>query len=125
MSKLKILVVDDKKIIGDFFDFTLGFSGHDIKWVNNGFEAVEAIKNEPVKFDIVFLDIVIPHKDGVAILKEIKSADADLPVVMMSGYSVEEKRDQAQELGAVTCLNKPFEMDDVRKVVKATIGRDI
>ena len=123
MDKIKILVVDDKKIIGDLFDFTLGYSGHDITVVNNARDALDAVKKN--RFDIAFLDIVMPERDGVAILEDIKTAAPDLPIVMMSGYSVEDKRIRAKELGAVTCLKKPFEMDDVRKIVKVAIGKDI
>jgi len=122
-EKIKALVVDDKKIIGDLFDFTLGYGGHEIVWVNNAFEALEIIKN--TKFDIAFLDIVMPGKDGVCLLEEIKAIDPGLPVVMMSGYSVEDKKKRAEELGAITCLAKPFDMDDVRHVVKVALGKDI
>ena len=123
MDKIRVLVVDDKKIIGDLFDFTLGFKGHEIKVVNNAKDALEAVKQNV--FDIAFLDIVMPDKDGVTLLAEIKTVSPLLPVVMMSGYSVEDKRNKAQALGAVTCLKKPFEMDDVRKIVKVAIGKEI
>lgn len=123
MDKIKVLVVDDKKVIGDLFEFTLGYSGHDIKWVDNAHDALELIKKE--KFDVVFLDIIMPKADGVAILEELREIAPDLPVVMMSGYSVDEKRNRARDLGAITCLKKPFEMDDVRKIVKIAIGKEI
>ena len=123
MEKLNILVVDDKKIIGDLFDFTLGFSGHAITVVDTTRAALDSIKDK--SFDIIFLDIVMPEKDGVEILREIKAVSPHLPVVMMSGYSVEERKIKAKELGAVTCLKKPFEMDDVKKVIKNALGRDI
>lgn len=122
-NKIKVLVIDDKKIIGDLFDFTLGYSGHEIKVINDPNEALEAVKKEP--FDIAFIDIVMPGKDGVSVLEQIKKIVPNLPVVMMSGYSVDDKRTRAQELGAVACLKKPFEMDDVRQAVKAALGRDI
>ena len=123
MEKIRVLVVDDKKIIGDLFEFTLGFSGHDIKWINDANEALEIVKKE--KFDVVFLDIIMPKRDGVSILEDLKEIAPELPVVMMSGYSVDEKRNRARELGAITCLKKPFEMDDVRKVVKVALGKEI
>ena len=123
MEKLHILVVDDKKIIGDLFDFTLGYSGHHIKCIYDPMEAMDALRKE--NFDMVFLDIIMPGKDGVQLLEEIKAVFPALPVVIMTGYSVEEKRNKAQELGAVTCLKKPFEMEDVRKVVKQALGKDI
>ena len=123
MESIKVLVVDDKRIIGDFFDFTLGYYGHQIKFVNNPVEAVEAAQKE--NFDIAFLDILMPQKDGIEVLAEIKKMIPQLPVVMMSGYMLEEKRSRANALGAVTCLKKPFEVDDIRRVVKEAIGKNI
>ena len=123
MDKIKILVIDDKKIIGDLFEFTLGYNGHDITVVHNAKDAMDAVKNNI--FDIAFLDIIMPDKDGVAILKDIKEVAPKLAVIMMSGYSVEDKRLKALELGAVTCLKKPFEMEDVKKAVKLAIGKEI
>ena len=122
-GKLKVLVVDDKKIIGDLFDFTLGYSGHEITVVDSAQAAVNAVKDK--QFDIAFLDIVMPDQDGVEVLKKIKELKPELPIVMMSGYSVEEKRCRAKEIGAFTCLKKPFEMDDIKAVVKEVLGKDI
>ena len=122
-NRIKILVVDDKKVIGDFFDFTLGYFGHDITVINNPNDAADATRHK--NFDIAFLDIMMPQKDGVDVLREIKSIVPNLPVVMMSGYSLQERRDEAKELGAVDCLKKPFELDDVRRVVKEALGKSI
>lgn len=122
-NRIKILVVDDKKVIGDFFDFTLGYFGHDITVINDPNEAADVARHKD--FDIAFLDIMMPHKDGVEVLREIKSIVPTLPVVMMSGYSLQERRDEAKELGAVDCLKKPFELDDVRRVVKEALGKSI
>ena len=123
MEKIRILVVDDKKIIGDLFDFTLGYSGHAITVVDNAAAALEAVKNK--EFDIAFIDIVMPGKDGVAILEEIRAIVPELAIVMMSGYSVQEKRNKAQALGAIACLKKPFEMEDVKRVIKAAIDKEV
>lgn len=123
MDKIKVLVVDDKKVIGDLFDITLGYSGHEIEVLQDLNKIPEVL--DKGEFDIAFVDIVMPEKDGIAVLEQIKSIRPELPVVMMSGYSVEDQRDRAQELGAVTCLKKPFEMEDVRRIVKMAIGKDI
>ncbi len=122
IPRLKILVVDDKKVIGDLFDFTLGYNGHIITVVDNATDALDAIKNQ--EFDIAFFDIVMPGRDGVELLRDVRTLSPKLPIVMMSGYSVEDKKQRAQELGAVTCLKKPFEIEDVKKVIKATIGKE-
>lgn len=118
-----MLVVDDKKIIGDLFGFILGCNGHLIDVVRSSEEALDKIRVED--YDLIFLDIVLPGIDGVEILKQIKTIKKDVPVVMMSGYAVEEKRIQVEKLGAFTTLEKPFEMDDVRKVVRDAIGKEI
>lgn len=121
-DKLNVLVVDDKRIIGDFFDFVLGYRGHDITVLQNPMEALEAVSKN--SFDIAFVDIVMPGKDGVQVLEEFKKVIPDLPVVMISGYSVDEKRNRAGELGA-PCLKKPFEFEDIKKIVKEMLGRDV
>ena len=122
MNRLKILVVDDKKVIGDLFDFTLGYSGHIITVLDNAKDAINVVKTN--EFDIAFLDIVMPEKDGVELLQELKAISPQLPVIMMSGYSVEDKKLKAKDLGAAICLKKPFEIDDVKRVIKSTIGKD-
>ena len=123
MKHLKILVVDDKKVIGDFFNLTMGYYGHHITVVHDLPDTLKAIKDH--HFDIAFMDIMMPGKDGVEVLKEVKAVAPELPVVMMSGYSMDEKRRQARHLGAVDCLKKPFEVEDIRRVVKETIGEEI
>ena len=123
MNQLKILVVDDKEVIGDFFNLTMGYYGHQITVVDDLALTLQAIKNN--QFDIAFIDMIMPGQDGVEVLKEVKAIAPGLPVVMMSGYSLDEKRQQARNLGAVDCLKKPFEVEDIRRVVKQAIGEDI
>ena len=120
---MNVLVVDDKRVIGDFFDFTLGYYGHTIKVVHDSDEAIKVASQG--NFDVAFLDIIMPKKDGLEVLAEIKKMTPGLPVVMMSGYSVEEKRSRAQALGAVTCLKKPFDVTDIRAAIKEAVGKDI
>ena len=123
MKHLKILVVDDKKVIGDFFILTMGYYGHHITVVHDLHHTLEAIKKN--NFDIAFMDMMMPDKDGVEVLKEVKALAPKLPVVMMSGYSLDDKRQQAVRLGAVDCLKKPFEVDDIRRVIKEAIGQEV
>ncbi len=123
MDKINVLVVDDKKIIRDLFDYILGYHGHHITAVSNGTDAIEAVIQN--QFDVVFLDIVMPGTDGVTVLERFKEIKPQMPVVMMSGYSVKAKQERVAELGAVTCLRKPFEMDEVAEVLKVALGKEI
>jgi CheY-like chemotaxis protein len=100
----------------------MGYYGHHITVVHDLANTLEALKNH--QFDIAFMDVMMPGKDGVEVLREVKAINPALPVVMMSGYSLEEKRQQAALLGAVDCLKKPFEVDDIRRVIKEAIGQE-
>lgn len=122
-NPIKILVVDDKKVIQDFFDITLGFYGHLITVVQDPVQVNKIIKENV--FDIAFIDMVMPDKDGVEVLRGVKAICPQLPVVMMSGYSIQEKKDEAVRLGASGCLKKPFELEDVRRVIKLVIDREV
>jgi len=123
MKHLNILVVDDKKVIGDFFNLTMGYYGHHITVVHDLEHTLKAIQSH--HFDIAFIDMLMPDKDGVEVLKEVKAIAPKLAVVMMSGYSMDEKHRQAKHLGAVECLKKPFEVEDIQRVIKETIGEEI
>ena len=123
MKPLNILVVDDKKVIGDFFNLTMGYYGHHITVVHDLPQTIKAVQEHPC--DIAFMDMMMPDKDGVEILREVKAIAPQLAVVMMSGYSLDDKRQQCRQMGAVSCLKKPFEVDDIRRVVKETIGQEI
>lgn len=122
MKHLNILVVDDKKVIGDFFNLTMGYYGHQITVVHDLPHTIDAVKNH--RFDIAFMDVMMPDRDGVEVLREVRLVKPGLPVVMMSGYSLDEKRKQASLLGATHCLKKPFEVDDIRRVIKEVIGEE-
>jgi DNA-binding NtrC family response regulator len=126
MSKnepINILVIDDKKVIHDFFDITLGYYGHRITVLQDTASVREIIKEKIL--DIVFLDMVMPEKSGIEVLKDIRGLSPELPVIMMSGYSIQEKKDEAIRLGARGCLKKPFEVEDIRKIIKQVINRDL
>jgi len=123
VEKLKLLVIDDKKIIGDLFDLTMGSKGHDITWEQDQKAALDLVKSED--FDIVFLDIIMPEEDGIEVLRGIKEIKSELPVVMMTGYAVQEKKHNAAVLGASALIKKPFELEDVKKVIKDVLGVEI
>lgn len=123
MSKLNVLVVDDKKAVTNLFDFTLGYRGHKIRVANSAKDAIDAVQRED--FDIAFLDIIMPNQDGLEVLQDIKCISPGLPIVMMSGFSVDGRRSEARDLGAMACLKKPFDWAEIRKTIKTVLGKDI
>ena len=100
--KAKILVVDDDS--GMLFTLVeiLEDAGYEASGAEDGYQAVESASQEA--FDLVFMDIKLPGIDGVEAYRQIKSVSPGTPVIMMTGYSVEDLISQALEEGAYTVL---------------------
>lgn len=108
---LKILVVDDDTDAIDSLAELLELEGHDVTVAYDGDTAVAAYTEE--KFDIAFMDIMMPGKNGVESLTEIRSIQSDARVLMMTGYSIEALIDQALNAGARGVLFKPLKIEEV------------
>lgn len=119
MSKGKILVVDDDAFVTDVFQRYLGLEGFEVIRARNGREALEKLKGE--RFVVIFLDIVMPGMDGVETLRAIKKVRQQTPVVMMTGFEVEEKVKEAKKLRAYECLRKPFGIGEVAMAMEKAL----
>ncbi len=120
-KSFRILVVDDEAPVRDLFNQALKTMGHEVLCVGDGYSAIESIKKDP--FDVIFLDMVMPGMDGIDTLKKIRELDPDLPIIMMTGFSVETKMDEALALGALDCIYKPFDVDKGREVIDKEFKR--
>jgi len=114
-KKGNILVVDDEEMICDVIRDLLLSTGHNVVTANNGEKAIEEVRNN--HFDIVFLDIIMPRINGLDVLKEIKTVDPSTVVVMISGDTKENLKDQAMGEGAFSFINKPFTLPQIRNTV--------
>ncbi len=112
---MRVLVVDDAKIIRDAFERILDIKKVKHRLVESGKEAIDKVKGE--YFNLIFLDIVLPDIDGTEVLRAIREISPDTPVVMMTGYPVEAKIRDAIELGAVEYLFKPFNAEDIFRLI--------
>lgn len=116
MNNLNILVVDDEKVMRELFTRILGLKGYRVTAVEDGPKAIDMVKTQ--KFDLIFLDVVLPGIDGLEVFKEIKKVAVNIPiVVMMTGFSVEEKLREAERLGAFQSLYKPFDIPKIMDLV--------
>lgn len=114
---LNILVVDDDidnaQSLGELFEM----EGHAVSVVHSGQAAIDAYVGQ--SFDIAFMDIMMPGKNGVESFLEIRSLRPNARVFMMSGYSVEELLQQALRGGALGMLEKPFEPSEVLRLTES------
>lgn len=86
----------------------------------NGVEAVELYKSE--KPDIVFMDIVMPEKDGNEALSEIKQFDNDAIIIIVSSVGTQEQLKKAIQLGAKDFIQKPFEKNQIKEIIELRLG---
>lgn len=86
----RILIVDDEKVVRDFLLRFLSKYAKEVAAVENASQALASAKQS--SFDIVFLDIRLPEKDGIELLGELKQALPHARYIMMTGYAVDEDR---------------------------------
>lgn len=116
-KKIKVLVIDDEKVVREFLLRFLALEGIEAIEAESGQEALEEIKKEP--FGLVFMELTLPDCDGLKFLREIKRLNPHCRYVIMTGGIVAgEELEQASKEGAYVCLKKPFEIEEIRQQVK-------
>jgi len=111
MSPLRVLVVDDDHDFAESMALLMRRRGYEVELAFSGEEAIARFHERD--FDITFMDIRLPKKDGVESLIEIRKFKPEARVVMMTGYSVEQLLEQAVNHGAYKVLDKPLNIPRV------------
>ena len=115
-----VLIADDEKEIRDLLRLYLENEGYKIIEAADGMEAINAIKEKHP--DICLLDIMMPGKDGLSVLKEIRE-ESNIPVVMISARTADVERILGLNLGADDYIPKPFNPLEVAARVKSNLRR--
>jgi len=123
MDKGKILIVDDQLGIRLLLNEVLKKEGYQTYQAENGQLALElAGTHSP---DLVLLDIKIPGIDGIEILKRMKEINPSIRVIIMTAYGEREVINEAKELGALTHITKPFDIEELVKKVQENLSDKI
>ncbi len=112
MTKTKVLVIDDEKLVRWSLQEKLTREGYEVETTPNGKEGLDLIRKNG--FDLVLLDLRLPGMDGVEVLQEIKKMDKELAVVVLTADTGIARAVECMRLGAHNYLCKPFEIDEVR-----------
>jgi len=116
-----ILVVDDEKqIVGILVEY-FKHMGHEVTGLSDPVEALELVKKHT--FDIVFTDLMMPKITGMDIVETIKGLDRDTKIVVFTGYASVESAVNALHLGVHDYIDKPFHLDDIRKILVQAIDK--
>ena len=119
--KGKIFLVDDDKLILSMLSEVLEKSGYDVYSMLDTRDIIRKIRSWSP--DVVMLDITLPGKNGIDILKEIKNEGIDTDVIMLTADDTAETAVKSMKLGAVDYLTKPFDTEEVEMVINSAIEK--
>lgn len=117
---MKILVVDDERLIRNVIREYLENEKYEVFEAENGFDALRVLETN--KVDLIILDIMMPRMDGFETLKEIRKTK-DTPVIMLSAMKEEEDKLNGFNLGVDDYITKPFSPKELVARVKAHLKR--
>ncbi len=125
MEKGKILVCDDEVDVQNLLRRLLEARGHGVECFGQGAALLKGLAEmEGALPDLVILDAKMPGLDGLEVLRRLKAAHAELPVVMMSAFATVRNAVDAMKLGALDYLIKPFSTNEVHSLVDSVIERN-
>jgi len=118
---MRILLVEDDPMIGESVAEGLKSEGYAVDWVRDGKEAEASVGATP--YSLVVLDLGLPRRDGIEVLKGIRERHLDVPVLVMTARDTVRDRIKGLDAGADDYLVKPFDLDELTARVRALIRR--
>ena len=119
----RILVVDDDQGMRDYLEIMLSREGYDVNTVPGGKKALTLCRKR--KFDLVITDLKMPGMDGVDLLKSLKEVSPETMTILITGYASGETAVAAMKEGAYDYLEKNFEPDDLKKLVRDALRNKV
>jgi two-component system, OmpR family, KDP operon response regulator KdpE len=122
MPETRVLVVDDEAPLREFVRRNLEVRGYRVNTASNGLEALASFQVYP--FDLVILDLMMPHVDGLETTRRIREKSL-VPIVILTALGEEQDKVRAFELGADDYLTKPFGVEELLARVRAVLRRAV
>ena len=116
-----ILIVDDEQSYRQLLSLVFEGDGHTIRTASNGREALSLLQDEPA--DVVISDVRMPDMDGIQMLSSVRETQPDLGVVLMTAFASVETAREAFKLGADDFIQKPFDVEELKLIVKKTLEK--
>lgn len=124
MEKIRVLMIDDNvnlvEMVKDYFEKhpKIEIVGS----ANDGMEGLNIIKEGKLKYDLIILDLIMPKKDGLSVLKELKSLNIISNVIVATSYNAPDTIRKVSEYGANYYILKPFELSDLEDKILDTFN---
>lgn len=121
LPPLRILIVDDDRAICDYMQTLLERDGYQVKALSDPTHVTDELK--ALEYHLVILDLMMPKKDGLEVLRDVRKFDKDLAVVIFTGYPNLDTAVAAMKLDAVDYIRKPFNVDEFRAVISRVMRK--
>src|SRR5262249_42014602 len=119
--RARVLIVDDERSMRELLNIVLSREGYHVITAESGGEAISVLQRQPV--DLLISDIRMPDIGGVDVLRAAKQGDPDVPVIMMTALASTDPAVEAMRLGASDYVTKPFDVDELKIVVRHALER--
>jgi excisionase family DNA binding protein len=116
----RVLVVDDEASIRELLSKTLALAEYEVDTAPDGRTAIERLRLG--QYDLLIADLKMPGLDGLSLIREAKRYKADLPVIIITGFSTESSAIEAVNLGVAGYLTKPFRVPQVLAAAARALG---
>ena len=119
----RVLVIDDESQIRSMLRLMLERAGDEVEEAPDGMEGIRIYRENPV--DLVISDLIMPNKDGIGMMIELKKEFPDIKIIAMSGGGLNKPDgylEGAKKLGANWTLTKPIDREELLRAVKNTLG---
>jgi two-component system response regulator MprA len=122
-SEMKILVVEDDPAVREALERAVGFEGYEVDVARDGGVALSMVRS--VTYDLVLLDVMMPHVDGIETCKRIRASGDTIPILMLTAKTAVDDRVEGLDAGADDYLTKPFALDELLARIRALLRRSM
>ncbi len=116
----RIFVIDDEEEMCWVLEKAMRKEGHNVFTFTNPLQGLEKFKQDGA--DLLLMDLMMPEMDGLTLLKNIRAINEQVPVIMITGHGSLENALDLVTAGATGYLTKPFDVKDVREIVRRTLS---
>jgi two-component system response regulator QseB len=118
---MRVLLVEDDRMIAQGLQTALRQDGYAVDWMGDGRAAEAALHN--ARFDLVLLDLGLPERDGLSVLRELRRRGDATPVIILTARDDTQDRIDGLDAGADDYIVKPFDLDEVAARMRSVLRR--
>lgn len=117
MKKTRVLMIDDNiELVGMIKEYFKGHANIEVVYTaHDGEEGLQIIEGKQNDYDVILLDLIMPKKDGIAVLEEVAVKGIDKKVIVLTSYNAQDMIRKVSEFGINYFILKPFELSDLEK----------